>query len=155
MSSAFGARSLWCCAIRSPGTAADRPPVSSAPMVLIFWLSISISSGIKRFQPDKMLILVVSSGQRPVLPDVFWFGARSLVFSSVAPQWHVCRRKVRCRSSFPAELGPFRSQGRGRPCLSIGTRATGSLLHGDLMLQINGVNKGAFLHRLFHFIQLV
>ena len=37
-------------------------------------------------------------------------------------------RKVRCRSSFPAELGPF-SQGRGRPCLSIGTRATGSLLH--------------------------
>ena len=91
------------------------------------------------------------------LPDVFWFGARSLVFSSVAPQWHVCRRKVRCHSSFPAELGPLesRSQGLGRPCLSIGTRATGSLLHGDLMLQINGVNKGAFLHRLFHFIQLV
>ena len=50
-------------------------------------------------------------------------------------------------------VGPF-SQGHGRPCLSIGTRATGSLLHGDLM-QINGVNKGAFLHRLFHFIQLV
>ena len=154
MSSAFGARSLGCCAIRSPGAAADRPPVSSAPVVFIFWPSISISSGIKRFQPDKMLILVVSSGQRPVLPDVFWFGARSLVFYSVAP--HVCRRKVRCRSSFPAELGPleYRSQGRGRPCLSIGTRATGSLLHGDLM-QINGVNKGAFLHRLFHFIQLV
>ena len=154
MSSVFGARSLGCCAIRSPGAAADRPPVSSAPVVFIFWPSIRISSGIKRFQPDKMLILVVSSGQRPILPDVFWFGARSLVFSSVAPQWHVCRRKVRCRSSFPAELGPF-SQGRGRPCLSIGTRATGSLLHGDLMLQINGVNKGAFLHRLFHFIQLV
>ena len=154
MSSSLGARSLGCCAIRSPGTAADRPPVSSAPVVFIFLPSISISSRIKRFQPDKMLILVVSSGQRPVLPDVFWFGARSLVFSSVAPQWHVCRRKVRCRSSFPAERGPF-SQGRGRPCLSIGTRATGSLLHGDLMLQINGVNKGAFLHRLFHFIQLV
>ena len=157
MSSAIGARSLWCCAIRSPGTAADRPPVSSAPVVFIFLPSISISSRKKRFKPDKMLILVVSSGQRPVLPDVFWFGARSLVFSSVAPQWHVCRRKVSCRSSLPAELGPleYRSQGRGRPCLSIGTRATGSLLHGDLMLQINGVNKGAFLHRLFHFIQLV
>ena len=56
----------------------------------------------------------------------------------------------------PSRAGPleYRSQGRGRPCLSIGTRATGSLLHGDLM-QINGVNKGAFLHRLFHFIQLV
>ena len=128
----FSARSLWCCAIRSPSTAADRPPVSSAPVVFIVWPSIRISSGIKRFQPDKMLILVVSSGQRPVLPDVFWFSARSLVFSSVAPQWHVCRRKVRCHSSFPAELGPF-SQGRGRPCLSTGTRATGSLLHGDLM----------------------
>ena len=85
MPSAVGARSLWCCAIRSPGTAADRPPVSSAPVVFIFWPSIWISSGIKRFLPDKMLILVVSSGQRPVLPDVFWFGARSLVFSSVAP----------------------------------------------------------------------
>ena len=132
MPSAFGARSLRCCAIRSPGAAADWPPVSSAPVVFIFWPSIRIPSGIKRFLPDKMLILVVSSGQRPVLPDVFWFSARSLVFSSVAPQWHVCRRKVRCHSSFPAELRPF-SQGRGRPCLSIGTRATGSLLHGDLM----------------------
>ena len=71
MPSAVSARSLRCCAIRSLGTAADRPPVSSAPVVFIFWPSISISSGIKRFQPDKMLILVVSSGQRPVLPDVF------------------------------------------------------------------------------------
>ena len=71
MPSAVSARSLWCCAIRSLGTAADRPPVSSAPVAFIFWTSISISSGIKRFQPDKMLILVVSSGQRPVLPDVF------------------------------------------------------------------------------------
>ena len=111
-----------------------------------------------------MLILVVSSGQRPVLPDVFWFGARSLVFSSVAPQWHVCRRKVRWRSSFPAELGPFRSQGRGRPCLSIGTRATGSLLHGYLMqtkwckkwhfftpfisFYSVGVKNGTFLHQI-------
>ena len=43
----------------------------SSPEVFIFWPSISISSGIKRFLPDKMLILVVSSGQRPVLPDVF------------------------------------------------------------------------------------
>ena len=85
MPSAVSARSLRCCAIRSPGTASDRPPVSSAPVVFIFLPSIRISSGIKRFQPDKMLILVVSSGQRPVLPDVFWFGARSLVFSSVAP----------------------------------------------------------------------
>ena len=71
MPSAVSARSLRCCAIRSPGTAADRPPVSSAPVVFIFWPSISISSGIKRFLPDKMLILVVPSGQRPVLPDVF------------------------------------------------------------------------------------
>ena len=71
MPSAVSARSLGCCAIRSLGTAADRPPVSSAPVVFIFWPSISISSGIKRFLPDKMLILVVSSGQRPVLPDVF------------------------------------------------------------------------------------
>ena len=30
----------------------------------------------------------------------------------------MCHRKVRWRSSFPAELGPFRSQGHGRPCLS-------------------------------------
>ena len=156
MSSVFGARSLGCCAIRSPGAAADRPPVSSAPVVFIFWPSIRISSGIKRFQPDKMLILVVSSGQRPVLPDVFWFGARSLVFSSVAPQWHVCRRKVRCRSSFPAELGPleYRSQGRGRPCLSIGTWRPGSLLHRDLR-QTNGVNLGLFLPRLFNLMNLV
>ena len=71
MPSAVSARSLRCCAIRSPGTAADRPPVSSAPMVFIFLPSISISSVIKRFQPDKMLILVVCSGQRPFLPDVF------------------------------------------------------------------------------------
>ena len=112
-------------ALRAPPPTGNQ---SAAPVVFIFLPSIRISSVIKRFQPDKMLILVVSSGQRPFLPDVFWFGARSLVFSSVAPQWHVCRRKVRCRSSFPAELGPF-SQGRGRPCLSIGTRATGSLLH--------------------------
>ena len=71
MPSAVSARSLRCCAIRSPGAAADLPPVSSAPVVFIFLPSIRISSGIKRFQPDKMLILVVSSGQRPVLPDVF------------------------------------------------------------------------------------
>ena len=30
----------------------------------------------------------------------------------------MCMRKVRWRSSFPAELGPFRLQGRGWPCLS-------------------------------------
>ena len=71
MPSAFGARSLRCCAIRSPGNVADRPPVSRAPVVFIFWPSIRISSWIKRFLPDKMLILVVSSGQRPFLPDVF------------------------------------------------------------------------------------
>ena len=144
MSSAVSARSLWCCAIRSLGTAADRPPVSRAPVVFIFLPSIRISSGIKRFQPDKMLILVVSSGQRPVLPDVFWFGARSLVFSSVTPQWHVCRRKVRCRSSFPAELGPFRSQGRGRLCLSIGTRCYlqhPNGCHGLFAPLISGANK--------------
>ena len=71
MPSAVGARSLRCCAIRSPGAAADWPPVSSAPVVFIFLPTISISSRIKRFLPDKMLILVVSSGQRPFLPDVF------------------------------------------------------------------------------------
>ena len=71
MPSAVSARSLRCCAIRSPGTAADRQPVSSAPVVFIFLPSISISSEIKRFLPDKMLILVVSSGQSPFLQDVF------------------------------------------------------------------------------------
>ena len=107
MPSAFGARSLWCCAIRSPGTAADRPPVSSAPMVFIFWPSIRISSGIKRFQPDKMLILVVSSGQSPVLPDVFWFGARSLVFSSVAPPVARVPSKGSLSLILPSRAGPL------------------------------------------------
>ena len=79
MSSAFGARSLGCCAIRSPGAAADRPPVSSAPVAFIFWPSISISSGIKRFLPDKMLILVGPSGQRPFLSDVFLVQRSSVV----------------------------------------------------------------------------
>ena len=71
MPSAVSARSLRCCAIRSPGAAADWPPVSRAPVVFIFLPSISIPSGLKRFLPDKMLILVVSSGQSPFLPDVF------------------------------------------------------------------------------------
>ena len=108
MPSAFSARSLGCCAIRSLGTAADRPPVSSAPIVFIFWPSISISSGIKRFQPDKMLILVVSSGQRPVLPDVFWFGARSLVFSSVAPPVARVPSKGSLSLILPSRAGPLR-----------------------------------------------
>ena len=107
MPSAFGARSLRCCAIRSPGNVADRPPVSRAPVVFIFWLSISISSGIKRFQPDKMLILVVSSGQRPVLPDVFWFGARSLVFSSVAPPVARVPSKGSLSLILPSRAGPL------------------------------------------------
>ena len=107
MPSAVSARSLRCCAIRSPGTAADRPPVSSAPVVFIFWPSISISSGIKRFQPDKMLILVVSSGQRPVLPDVFWFGARSLVFSSVATPVARVPSKGSLALILPSRAGPL------------------------------------------------
>ena len=107
MPSAFGARSLWCCAIRSPGTADDRQPVSSAPVVFIFWPSIRISSGIKRFQPDKMLILVVSSGQRPFLPDVFWFGARSLVFSSVAPPVARVPSKGSLSLILPSRAGPL------------------------------------------------
>ena len=37
----------------------------------------------------------------------------------------MCRRKVHWRSSFPAELGPFRLHGRGWPCLSAATRAAG------------------------------
>ena len=107
MPSAVSARSLRCCAIRSPGTAADRPPVSSAPVVFIFWPSISISSGLKRFQPDKMLILVVSSGQRPFLPDVFWFGARSLVFSSVAPPVARVPSKGSLALILPSRAGPL------------------------------------------------
>ena len=107
MPSAVSARSLRCCALRSPGTAADRPPVSSAPVVFIFWPSISISSGIKRFLPDKMLILVVSSGQRPVLPDVFWFGARSLVFSSVAPPVARVPSKGSLALILPSRAGPL------------------------------------------------
>ena len=107
MPSAFSARSLRCCAIRSPGTAADRQPVSSAPVVFIFLPSISISSGIKRFQPDKMLILVVSSGQRPFLPDVFWFGARSLVFSSVAPPVARVPSKGSLALILPSRAGPL------------------------------------------------
>ena len=107
MPSAVSARSLRCCAIRSPGTAADRQPVSSAPVAFIFWPSISISSVIKRFQPDKMLILVVSSGQRPVLPDVFWFGARSLVFSSVAPPVARVPSKGSLSLILPSRAGPL------------------------------------------------
>ena len=108
MPSAVSARSLRCCAICSPGTTADRPPVSSAPVVFIFLPSIRISSGIKRFQPDKMLILVVSSGQRPVLPDVFWFGARSLVFSSVAPPVARVPSKGSLSLILPSRAGPLR-----------------------------------------------
>ena len=108
MPSAFSARSLRCCAIRSLGTAADWPPVSSAPVVFIFLPSISISSAIKRFLPDKMLILVVSSGQRPVLPDVFWFGARSLVFSSVAPPVARVPSKGSLSLILPSRAGPLR-----------------------------------------------
>ena len=37
-----------------------------------------------------------------------------------------CRRKVRWRSSSPLSWVPLRSQGRGRPCLSICTRCQGS-----------------------------
>ena len=107
MPTALSARSRRCCAIRSPGAAADWPPVSSAPMVFIFWPSISISSGIKRFQPDKMLILVVSSGQRPVLPDVFWFGARSLVFTSVAPPVARVPSKGSLSLILPSRAGPL------------------------------------------------
>ena len=107
MPSAVSARSLRCCAIRSLGTAADRPPVSSAPVVFIFWPSIRISSGIKRFLPDKMLILVVSSGQRPFLPDVFWFGARSLVFSSVAPPVARVPSKGSLSLILPSRAGPL------------------------------------------------
>ena len=107
MPSAVSARLLWCCAIRSPGNAADQPPVSSAPMVFIFWPSISISSVIKRFLPDKMLILVVPSGQRPVLPDVFWFGARSLVFSSVAPPVARVPSKGSLSLILPSRAGPL------------------------------------------------
>ena len=109
MPSAVSARSLRCCAIRSPGTAADRPPVSSAPVVFIFWPSIRIPSGLKRFLPDKMLILVVSSGQRPVLPDVFWFGARSLVFSSVAPPVARVPSKGSLALILPSRVGPLLS----------------------------------------------
>ena len=54
----------------------------------------------------------------------------------------------------PHCVGPLRSQGRGRPCLSIGSRPPGSLLHEHRYRQ-NGVNKGAFLPRLFHLIHLV
>ena len=108
MPSAVSARSLRCCAIRSPGTAADRPPVSSAPVVFIFWPSIRISSGLKRFQPDKMLILVVPSGQRLVLPDVFWFGARSLVFSSVATPVARVPSKGSLSLILPSRAGPLR-----------------------------------------------
>ena len=108
MPSAVSARSLRCCAIRSPGAAADLPPVSSAPVVFIFLPSIRISSGIKRFLPDKMLILVVSSGQRPFLPDVFWFGARSLVFSSVATPVARVPSKGSLSLILPSRAGPLR-----------------------------------------------
>ena len=37
-----------------------------------------------------------------------------------------CRRKVRWRSSSPLSWVSLRSQGRGRPCLSIGTQVQGS-----------------------------
>ena len=108
MPSAVSARSLRCCAIRSPGAVADLPPVSSAPVVFIFLPSISISSGIKRFLPDKMLILVISSGQRPFLPDVFWFGARSLVFSSVATPVARVPSKGSLSLILPSRAGPLR-----------------------------------------------
>ena len=56
-----------------------------------------------------------------------------LVSSKVAPP--VARVPIeRFAGAHPSHfVGPFRSQGHGRPCLSIGTRATGSLLHGYLM----------------------
>ena len=154
MPSAFGARSLWCCAIRSPCTAADRPPVSSAPVVFIFLPSISISSGIKRFQPDKMLILVVSSGQRPVLPDVFWFGARSLVFSSVAPPVARVPSKGSLSLILPSRAGPL-SLTRPRTAMPFDRHPRPGLFAPLTLMQTNGVNNDAFLHRLFHFIQLV
>ena len=43
----------------------------SSPVGFVFVVNNLDFIRIKRFQPDKMLILVVSSGQRPVLPDVF------------------------------------------------------------------------------------
>ena len=46
--------------------------------------------------------------------------------------WRMCRRKVHWRSSFPAVLGPFRSQGHGRPCLSAAHAPPSSLLYRDL-----------------------
>ena len=46
----------------------------SSPVGFVFVVNNLDSIRDKRFLPDKMLILVVSSGQRPVLPDVFWFG---------------------------------------------------------------------------------
>ena len=60
----------------------------------------------------------------------------------MGPDWwrHPCidtaavqcgRRKVRCRSSFPAELGPFRLHGRGWPCLSATTLDRGSSKTGN------------------------
>ena len=51
--------------------AGDRLQVCSGPMLYVFSSSIWISSGLKRFLPDKMSILVVLSGQRLVFPDVF------------------------------------------------------------------------------------
>ena len=88
------------------------PPLTGHQSAALRWaLSLSstiwISSGIKRFLPDKMLILVVSSGQRPVLPDVFWFGARSLVFSSVTPPVARVPSKGSLALILPSRAGPL------------------------------------------------
>ena len=87
-----------------------------------------------------------------------------LVSSKVAPP--VARVPIeRFAGAHPSHfVGPFRSQGHGRPCLSIGTRATGSLLHGYLMqtkwckkwhfftpfisFYSVGVKNGTFLHQI-------
>ena len=53
---AFSARSLRCCAIRSPGTVIDRPRDGRGPVNFVFSSAIWISSWLKRFLPDKMLI---------------------------------------------------------------------------------------------------
>ena len=79
----------------------------SSPVGFVFVVNNLDFIRIKRFQPDKMLILVVSSGQRPFLPDVFWFGARSLVFSSVAPPVARVPSKGSLSLILPSRAGPL------------------------------------------------
>ena len=87
-----------------------------------------------------------------------------LVSSKVAPPVARVPSKGSLALILPTSWAPFRSQGHGRPCLSIGTRATGSLLHGYLMqtkwckkwhfftpfisFYSVGVKKGTFLHQI-------